>query len=697
MKITRLTFKNFMGYRSLSLPDNNESFPDGLILISGKNSYGKSSILQGILLAFFGPKIFSNRNAESFISYGQDKSELFVYFILDNKQYYIYRKWRRTGSTTSKLFERDKTVNSYHEIKQFNIEKFFEISRDQALNTVFVRQGEVEELANKKGAELRQMIIDLFRLNIIEDALKYLDAELKSKNNKKSNLGKTIVPIERIESDITRINEENKENKDILTKKKNLLVELERKSKSFPSQNLISQLENLYKQREIAKEKYNSYKTDFETKIKKTELNIRDLKSLNDFDNKIEFLYKSKKEIESNKEILEKKKIATFRGMGKTKGRIEDIKNKIDQLGKSLKFFETEDKKKIARCPTCQSELTQEHYDEVKKQFNQELNNNYEKVKKISQIIKDLEEEIKKLQIHLDELNNELRVIEGLKENFENYNKHNLLLNEIQENIMEFLKGNEKKFKDTSPENIKILSLEIIKTKENLTAIQNEIKQKLHDIENNDKRILELNDEIKKMKNLEKRIDELEVDIEHINKAKEFVRRFVTEYMVVTRLVKNIALKTDKYISDFTLGQYNDLKLDLSGTKKTGLSLKIKDNFNGEYESIEVLSGGDRTALGMALRLAISELMSIIRPTKDSPKKNPKIDFLLLDEPLAALDEVRRERILKHLTRSKIFSQIFLITHTAIPLDIKAHKILVEKDHTTGISTARFEKQVILL
>ena len=123
------------------------------------------------------------------------------------------------------------------------------------------------------------------------------------------------------------------------------------------------------------------------------------------------------------------------------------------------------------------------------------------------------------------------------------------------------------------------------------------------------------------------------------------------------------------------------------------ISLKIKDNFNGVHESIEVLSGGDKTALGIALRLAISELMSKIRPIKESPKKNPKIDILLLDEPLAALDATRRERILKHLIRSKTFSQIFLITHTEIPSDINTHKIQVSKDHSTGISRANFMRE----
>ena len=697
MKITKLTFKNFMGYRNLNLPNDNEEFPNGLILISGKNSYGKSSILQGILLSFFGPKIFSNRNAESFISYGQDQSEIYIYFLLDNKKYYIYRKWRRTGSTTSKLFEWDKKKNTYHEIKQLDIEKFLEISRDQALNTVFVRQGEVEELANKKGAELREMIIDLFRLNIIDDALKYLDNEIKSKNYDKAKLEKTRVPIERIEQDIKRINEENKNNKSILSKKKKLFKEYEIKLKSIPSQTLISKLESLYKQREITNEKYRSYNSDFEAKIQKTDLNINDFKSLEDITNKIESLTKLKKEIENNKNNFEKKKLATTKGLGKTKGRIEDIKNKMDQMENSIKFLETKGKIKKARCPTCQSELTKEHYDEVIGQFNQELNNNYEKTKTISKLIENLEDELKKLQISIDEINREIEIIRGLKENFENFNKQEIYLKEIQETIDEFLKENKKKFTDTSIDGIKTLSLEIVKINENLNSIQNEINQKLTDIERNNQRISELNNEIKRMTILEKRIDELEIDIEHINKAKELVRRFVTEYMVVMRLVKNIALKTNKYIKDFTLGQYDDLILDLSGTRKTGLSLKIKDNFNGQYESIEILSGGDRTALGMALRLAISELMSIIRPTRDSTKKNPKIDFLLLDEPLAALDEVRRERILKHLTQSKIFTQIFLITHTTIPTDIKAHKILVEKDHTTGISTARFEKQIIIL
>jgi len=689
MYITKLTFKNFMGYKQLSLPKGIEEFPKGLILVSGKNSYGKSSIFEGIVFAFFGPKIFKGRNAASFITYGESKAELTIFFTLDKKKYNIFRRWGRTGATTTKLFEWDKTT--YREIKNFNIEKFFEISSEQALSTVFVRQGEVEELANKKGADLREMIIDLFRLDLIDDALNFLDVESKKKKFSKENLERNKVPIERIEEDINRITLENENFEKVVIEKKKKEEEYGQKIKNYPSNELITNLEKLYSQKNGVNDKFLSYKKDFEEKIKSTKLNIEDFKQLKKIVDKIEDTLKEKKKLTLEKELIEKRREATIRGLGKTKGKIEDNKRKIKKMKDSLKFTTREGGIESARCPTCQNELTKEHFDEMILEFNTNLKINDEKVKSITKIIDNFDVEINSYQNKSEKINESIVKIQGLKDDFENYRKYESELKKAQEELDGFLTKYQSKFVDTKPEKIKLLSIEKEKLYIELKTITMEIKEKQENIKINVNRIIDLRNEIKHMKKLEKEIGEFEIDIDHISKAKEFVRRFVTEYMVVKRLVKNIASTTNKYIKDFTSGQYSDLTIDLFGTKKTGLSLKIMDNFNGVHESIEVLSGGDKTALGMALRLAISELMSKIRPTKESPKKNPKIDFLLLDEPLAALDETRRERILKHLIKSKTFSQIFLITHTAIPSDLNTHKIIVNKDHSTGMSTARFE------
>ncbi|MFW9821152.1 MAG: hypothetical protein ACFFE5_16225, partial [Candidatus Thorarchaeota archaeon] len=432
-------------------------------------------------------------------------------------------------------------------------------------------------------------------------------------------------------------------------------------------------------------------------KIKKTNLNLENFSSEKSINTEIETLNSKKIELQKNKEDLESKKNATFKGLGKTRGRIEDNKKSIKEMETSLKFVKKGGGKELAQCPTCQSELTKEHYLEVIQKFNNEILVNQEKTERISKILTDFDKKIKASQSELDKIKEKITIYQGLKEDFENYKRHEVELKKIDNALKDFQSRYGEKFQDLSVEGVKELIIKKERVTVELKATKNEYNQSNLKFQKNDERIIVLRNEIQKMKDLQRKIDEHEVDLEHITKAKEFVRRFVTEYMVVKRLVKNIALSTDKYIKDFTSGQYSDLLLDLSGTRKTGLSLRIRDNFNGEYESTEVLSGGDRTALGIALRLAISELMGSIRPTKESPRKNPKIDFLLLDEPLAALDETRRERILKHLIKSKSFSQIFLITHTAIPQDINTSKIIVDKDLSTGISRARFEKQMIVI
>lgn len=685
-----------MGYHNLNLPKNEEIFPEGLIVISGRNSYGKSTILEGILFAFFGPSIFIGRKADSFITYGQDQAELYVFFILDDIKYYIFRKWGRTGSTSIKLFEMEKRSNKYREIKDFNLTEFFEISKEQALNTVFVRQGEIEELANIKGAQLRDMLINLFRLDIIDDSLKYLDQEMKLKKLEKSKIEKTKVPIERIEADINRVKQQVENDTKEVQNNKRKKKDLEKELMRYPPKNLISELENQYRNKDIVEEKYKSYKQNFESKIQQSGFNVKDFSSIEKIDHTLRLKDNAKSQLEEILSELNKKKQATIRGKGITRGKINDLSENINLMKESFSFEEKNGKSKIAKCPTCQSELTKEHYDEMMKKFENELKLKEKKMVTITELIEGIEIEIKGHQEELDSIKRHIATIQGLKYDYSNYHVHEKEVMQIQHEIDKFIRENKILFKETNSKSLKSLREQSEKIINELKLIEKDITKRIEDIESNEKRIKELTKEIEKMKELEKKIGDIEIDLEHFIKAKEYVRRFVTEYMVVKRLVKNIALKTDRYIKDFTSGQYSDLILDLFGTKKTGLSLKIKDHFNGQYESIEVLSGGDRTALGIALRLAISELMSIIRPTKESPKKNPKINFLLLDEPLAALDENRRERILKYLIKSKTFSQIFLITHTAIPPDIQTHKILVEKDHSNGQSNARFERSQIL-
>ncbi|MFX1480099.1 MAG: AAA family ATPase, partial [Promethearchaeota archaeon] len=278
MKITRIQFSNFMGYNSLRLPNApDEELSDGLILISGRNSHGKSTILEGVIYAFFGAGAFKLKKASSFITYGESEAEIYVYFTMDNNKYYIYRKWSRSNSSIAfKLFRMNDTTGKYEEIKKFDIQEFFEITQAQALSTVFVKQGEIEELSSKKGATVRDMILKLFQLDIIDKTLDLLDKDKSRVEASKAKLQGELIPISRIEKEIEEFKTEIATNKDIIKQKVKIQSDKEGKLSKLPSQDLLLELNDLYISNSENKKKFLSYQDDFMEKVRGTEFKAED-------------------------------------------------------------------------------------------------------------------------------------------------------------------------------------------------------------------------------------------------------------------------------------------------------------------------------------------------------------------------------------------------------------------------------------
>ena len=54
MKLLKLEVKNFKPFRELVLPQDDAELPNGLIIIKGPNSTGKSSLFESILWSLWG-------------------------------------------------------------------------------------------------------------------------------------------------------------------------------------------------------------------------------------------------------------------------------------------------------------------------------------------------------------------------------------------------------------------------------------------------------------------------------------------------------------------------------------------------------------------------------------------------------------------------------------------------------------------
>jgi len=169
--IKRMRLRNFKPFKDLVLPAKNQTFPEGLILIEGRNSSGKSSIVEAVLWAFWGSSAILLSN-EDLIRFGSAKCQVTIEFEVEGTEYVIDRSYERGGSMHVVLSQ---TVDGQRRILgsksgAVNRELFsiLRIGYQQALKTLLIRQGEVAELATATPARLRELIQDVYNLKIFD-------------------------------------------------------------------------------------------------------------------------------------------------------------------------------------------------------------------------------------------------------------------------------------------------------------------------------------------------------------------------------------------------------------------------------------------------------------------------------------------------------------------------------------------------
>lgn len=695
MKIKKIEFKNFKCYPELIIPQKeDENLPDGLFLIQGNtpqksNSFGKTSFVEGILFGFFGPQSIS-LSINNLITFGKKNAEIKIIFELDGKDYMVHRILNRTGkSGTQKQTTYVKSNSIFRPDNSINIEHLLEIQREQALKTVFVKQGEIDTLATASPATLRDLIIKLFRLDIINYAEKFLKSLRSNNDQRLKEIHKIFIPPEEIDYSIQKISMKLSKKRDDLKERKKALKNTDQELKVLPDKTFLTKIDSLNR----VKEKIQGQIELFEENIMKKEndlkieANIEKSKLMEIINKKKEVKKDVKKDIDIILKQLEEIKSTT----AEKNGEIKQIQGNKSKMKINIQF---EKGKKITNCPTCTREISFDEAKNIINSYDQEiskLNNDIKELMPKLKELENLESEKKELLQEINTFIKDLDTLKGFLLDKIDYDEK-LTQNQIK------LSGLMKKF-GVSNENdlIKKFSVDsVANLRDKITQVENEItnlNNLIVDIKND---ISELESEIQgikekkeKMVKLFEEMEELEKINLHISKNNELVKSFITEYMVEKRLITNIQYTTNKFLKNFTGNQYSNLNL-YSVKEGSGIEIDVFDEFNQDTKEVKFLSGGDKVALGFALRMGISDLMTKIRPTKDSPKRNPKISFMILDEPLAALDESRRLQVLTTLESQVEFNQVFLITHTNIPEEINPHFIKISKNFKNGLSEAIF-------
>jgi exonuclease SbcC len=331
------------------------------------------------------------------------------------------------------------------------------------------------------------------------------------------------------------------------------------------------------------------------------------------------------------------------------KRKLNELENLREEKREIEKFLEKH-KKDFEEFKQAFNTLKRTDIEKIKEEFNK-LSQEKEKIsEKIKEKVKkdELQAQIEKLK----EKEKEFIEIEQFVKQKENVEKQITSVSKKIKEIEKNMKDLEKEITEISQiekditsltEEIERFSLNIENLKGKLTPVEIELAKILQEIQNKTKNLQEEEKKLEIIKNLKERIE----------KHKKL--EFALGAKGIQKIIRDNVLYKLPNITNIIFSAFDFPFKQIKFTENFDISLLAPTFENKDrYVGINSISGGQKVALGLALRLAIGKFLT------------GKAEFLILDEPTIHLDEQRRNDLVNILLsiKSKNFvKQLIVITH----------------------------------
>ena len=207
MRILRLRIWNFKPFRRLDLPENGD-LPKGLILIRGRNSTGKSSLFEAILWAIWGSSAVGLSN-EALVNSDATHCHVILEFEVGGHRFKIDRSYDKAKKLEVVLYQHDgeqwvRIADKSGTVRR-KIEEILQLDLDQALNTLLVRQGEVAKIALATPSELRDLLVRVYNIDVLNDMTRQLNSFEDDLQARIEGLRQDYVNPEVLEEELERL------------------------------------------------------------------------------------------------------------------------------------------------------------------------------------------------------------------------------------------------------------------------------------------------------------------------------------------------------------------------------------------------------------------------------------------------------------------------------------------------------------
>lgn len=655
------------------------AFNRGVTIFVGHNGSGKSSIIDAITFALYGQH--TRKTNKNLVRRGSEVSWLNLRFSVGSKEYNAYRRLGSNGQ--SQLAKFDQVLDSGNiveknvvsgERKQFGDSMSGEIAKTLGIDykklrvAAVVQQGELSSIIDSKPKEFKELLNSLIGIDRLDTAYQtmYEVVDRFRERLRDKNGGFDDKQIASIKSAIQSRNTDLQDAENQLKK-----LEAQRdmlKEQIFHTENEIQRMEPLILQsRELhstedALVKYvTSKRISMAQEVERLDGLVSEtresLKAISEKEEVEINLQMIKSEIEEmeNKIVLNERENGRLNGVLECAKRIEirddgtcplcgspvqvEIQNIFD-----LNIIETEIRRKIEERKKL---LTEKVGLKTEERIMEEKEKKIESAEMFlastcvegSKGILDLESELERGKSDLLRIPQFLIKINDPRE---------LVIDDFSKSLVDNiinLRSQTKGLKMQDYTNSKLkktkLSNELLDLNAKLGGIEVIIRECKNTIDTSNKILLALEDAVELLNNLEK------------IRSKVFNRDGPVALRLRSWVLKVLSAKASEYLSMFKIG--------ISKIELTEKARDVQVTCYGTYGDIDMdsLSGGEKVAVALALRLAIAQMVSL-----------NKLDFIILDEPTIHLDEERRKSLVNII--SDFFkeglgplSQIIIITHDA--------------------------------
>jgi len=657
MKIRQIVLDNVRSYEHQEI-----NFAEGSTLLSGDIGSGKTSVLLAIEFALFG--LQPGQRGSALLRNGKKEGKVRLEFEVDNDNIIIERTLKR-GKTISQdycsiIINNEKREFSVTELKGKILELLsypMEFAKKQNLLykfTVYTPQEEMKQIiledAETRINTLRHVFgIDKYK-KILENVA-ILTAKMREEKRMKEGMTSNL------ENDklnlIGKINELEEKQRNLSSIESELSVKIEiRKRVQGEKEEFSKKIEERAKlQSEVEKTKI--------MMLNKNETIFNNVKTIEQLNNQITELQQIKFD-ESQIKQLEQSIYSGKTERDKLNKTNLEISSKINSL-----LLKAEDNKKVEKkissievCPTCLQNveavykanvLNKIHSDDVeaKKQLQAlaiEKRQTEDKLTRIEMDISHSERQLtdlKILKMKLQDVNEKQNQIEQIKKSnvslgkdIEILKQHIDLLTNSLLSLARFVNFLESKQKE----------LEEAISQERLADIK--VAELRKEIEVFSRQIQELKEEIQKG-------EEIKSQLIYITELENwFSKQFIS---LISFIEKNVMIKLKTEFSKLFAEWFYMLVSD-------NFNVRLSDDFTpvielSDYElDYAYLSGGERTAIALAYRLALNQVINSLL------SKIKTRDIVILDEPTDGFSEQQLDKMRDVLLQLKV-KQLILVSH----------------------------------